>query len=270
MQGATPCAVVAAPAAPFRSAPPCRGRPTRRDAPRGPPCFDPRPHAGGDHRVGPGRRQQQRFDPRPHAGGDIHAPLRRHLIVVSIRAPMQGATARSSPARTHRSRFDPRPHAGGDATCRRPRASQLVSIRAPMQGATPPAEPHISTSTFRSAPPCRGRLIARSVYQAIRLFRSAPPCRGRPPAHQVRAAPGRFDPRPHAGGDGLYINTGAPDGQFRSAPPCRGRPAPRSGGRASRGVSIRAPMQGATGCCRLIGRHVGVSIHAPMQGATRR
>ncbi len=225
MQGATPCAVVAAPAAPFRSAPPCRGRPTRRDAPRGPPCFDPRPHAGGD------------------------------------------------------------------ATCRRPRASQLVSIRAPMQGATPPAEPHISTSTFRSAPPCRGRLIARSVYQAIRLFRSAPPCRGRPPAHQVRAAPGRFDPRPHAGGDGLYINTGAPDGQFRSAPLCRGRPrqaasackstvsirAPMQGATIfcpptphTEPVSIRAPMQGATGCCRLIGRHVGVSIHAPMQGATRR
>ena len=125
------------------------------------------------------------------------------------------------------------------------RAARHVSIRAPMQGATTGSGLAGASNSVSIRAPMQGATRRAGGRERRSWFRSAPPCRGRPPAHQVRAAPGRFDPRPHAGGDGLYINTGAPDGQFRSAPLCRGRPRQAASACKST-VSIRAPMQGAT------------------------
>ncbi len=100
-------------------------------------CFDPRPRAGGDP-LGPkqlaiplafrsappcgGRlldvvhvvADQPSFDPRPRAGGDDHRHTIEECYLVSIRAPVRGATAEDCPAVLY----------------------TLVSIRAPVRGAT--------------------------------------------------------------------------------------------------------------------------------------
>ena len=98
------------------------------------------------------------FDPRPREEGDQFGAALIVGLVVSIRAPAQGATALSeifgdgpsvsirAPAQGATAvrlrlgrvgqRFDPRPRAGGDESLRKEVIAELVSIRAPAQGAT--------------------------------------------------------------------------------------------------------------------------------------
>jgi len=56
----------------FRSAPPCGGRRRRSLGRRTRMRFDPRPRAGGDSAPGSPWWRSYRFDPRPRAGGDHH------------------------------------------------------------------------------------------------------------------------------------------------------------------------------------------------------
>ena len=146
----------------FQSAPPCGGRPDRpcrpfrarigvsirapvRGATRSlfghPPLrrwrFNPRPRAGGDARARPFESRRFGFNPRPRAGGDSRRRRGRMLAMVSIRAPVRGAT-----------RF----------MWHVPSVS-LVSIRAPVRGATQPfgAVLWAPGAWFQSAPPCGGR-----------------------------------------------------------------------------------------------------------------
>ncbi len=77
---------------------------------------------------------------------------------------------------------------------------------------------------FQSTPPCGGRpTSARPDGEAPR-FQSTPPCGGRPPG----ARPPRKGPR------------------FQSTPPCGGRRRCRRGLGGGTGVSIHAPVRGAT------------------------
>ncbi len=69
----------------------------------------------------------------------------------------------------------------------------------------------------------RGATLTRFANFAIAQFRSTPPCGGRPPRRQRHPASCRFDPRPRAGGDD-HLEHGRHEG----------------------GVSIHAPVRGAT------------------------
>ena len=159
VQGATILIGDLLPLLAFRSTPPCRGRPPPSAAPRPPAAFRSTPPCRG-------RRELERPLPR----GDM----------VSIHAPVQGATAVIRCKTAAGNCFDPRPRAGGDAQRLEERHPRRVSIHAPVQGATPRP---------------RGRRRTRCRFDPR-------PRAGGDTDPRPRSRPGRcFDPRPRAGGD---------------------------------------------------------------------
>ena len=125
----------------FQSTPPCWGRPewTSRRSPTW--CFNPRPRAGGDLVSGLFQRHLHSFNPRPRAGGD---PVHRHDVltrVVSIHAPVLGATKLSSGYRCKRL-FQSTPPCWG-----RPGTGCTCASRA----------------SFQSTPPYWGRLFRNNM-----------------------------------------------------------------------------------------------------------
>ena len=124
-----------------------------------PYCFNPRPRAGGDDKIkgvlrAPkkfqstppcgGRRWRESqnggfmasFNPRPRAGGDTGCRGTRLAIIVSIHAPVRGATGRVWRSVINANCFNPRPRAGGDG-------DTVIA--------------HHAWEAFQSTPPCGGR-----------------------------------------------------------------------------------------------------------------
>ncbi len=145
---------------------------------------------------------------------------------------------------------------------------------------------------FQSTPPCGGRhaelpyhvlIVDVSIHAPVR----GATCQKRPPAFSCLC----FNPRPRAGGDLTWLTWGMSLSRFQSTPPCGGRPAspdqalthsgfnprPRAGGDQHHlrlkciygGVSIHAPVRGATENVVHDTADELVSIHAPVRGATR-
>ena len=138
---------------------------------------------------------------------------------------MRGATRSSTtPARSARC-FNPRPRAGGDLS--------HLAIR-------------VFSDSFQSAPPCGGRHKRLDLPRVQRRFQSAPPCGGRPRHSRRRACLRRFQSAPPCGGRRGALFPVITKGWFQSAPPCGGRRPLRLVRRARVGVSIRAPVRGAT------------------------
>ena len=138
----------------FRSTLPCGERPPAASSSRPARCFDPRSHAGSDGRACRGRSGPGGFDPRSHAGSDPeHVAARRHLVV-SIHAPMRGAT------RARGGRW----------------IGEGVSIHAPMRGATFGFPAGIAARLFRSTLPCGERPRMTSFCARVIWFRSTLPC----------------------------------------------------------------------------------------------
>ena len=222
-------------------------------------------------RPGPGRRRSPGQDVSIHAplrgatsgpGGrgaahdvSIHAPLRgatcgstspRPSGKVSIHAPLRGATV--WPMRWLRSSacFNPRPSARGDGVRIYLTQQAIVSIHAPLRGATQvecAVQPAAQVSIHA---PLRG-----ATHQA---------CGWRPTGRC-------FNPRPSARGDRPIVGFWPRLQSFNPRPSARGD---EQRGKILRykGVSIHAPLRGATQALRPFGRHHGVSIHAPLRGAT--
>jgi len=143
---------------------------------------------------------------------------------------------------------------------------------------------------FQSTPPCGGRPAENPLLVSAGLVSIHAPVRGAtqegPGIWRHRAvsihAPVRgatsvedvvfyshhcFNPRPRAGGDDIILGTDKRHRQFQSTPPCGGRLHKRDNAAIS-GVSIHAPVRGATWPVArwIAGRRV--SIHAPVRGAT--
>ena len=137
----------------FQSTPP-RGE-RRAASPRSPPArsFNPRPHAGSDHRRVRRDAVQPRFNPRPHAGSDILLGGNSNSHSVSIHAPTRGAT----PEDIETWRNVP------------------VSIHAPTRGATWRRYNITTIGPFQSTPP-RGERHYSSVHVfPLHRFQSTPP-----------------------------------------------------------------------------------------------
>ena len=115
---------------------PVRGR--HRQTPCNPwcRCFNPRPREGGDLAAGAARSLGSRFNPRPREGGDVERARAHLLVVVSIHAPVKGATRRRRTRRRPSPRFNPRPREGGDVSILLYSQRAIVSIHAPVKGAT--------------------------------------------------------------------------------------------------------------------------------------
>ena len=225
--------------------------------PRDSPGFNPRAPAGRDpwvHRFGD---LSLRFNPRAPAGRDlrevynlssiewvsIHAPLRGATQVrrkdggvrhVSIHAPLRGATYVRPYAAAVFPRFNPRAPAGRD-----PRTSDEafavleVSIHAPLRGATKIKE-RVTAILFVSIhAPLRG---ATAMLLMTGLIAAC------------------FNPRAPAGRDQIRIVVWPTREKFQSTRPCGARLARAGRVRAKDGVSIHAPLRGATSKCLLLYR----------------
>ncbi len=209
----------------FQSTPLCEGRPCQHHHLKLESVFQSTPLCEGRPLFLNSCDLQASFNPRPYARGDCIPPLTSLGIIVSIHAPMRGATCSSSAYNTFsirfqstplcegrpliefelkpNKRFNPRPYARGDVNDGREYfSSLLVSIHAPMRGATG------SKSQQNQQIVC-------------------------------------FNPRPYARGD--------PVGGFVAFfyhvsihAPMRGATAELAGGYAIINVSIHAPMRGAT------------------------
>ena len=137
------------------------------------PRFNPRPHAGGDLSAR-SRLVKHCFNPRPHAGGDHGWP---HPL-----PDLPSKLFQSTPPRGGRHGC-----CNHDRTGSRPWQFQ-VSIHAPTRGATAKAKVFPGDNTwFQSTPPRGGRQdISDTGHNALTGH-----C---------------FNPRPHAGGDGIRPN----------------------------------------------------------------
>ena len=161
---------------------PARGATTRPATEVGPIVFQSTPPRGGRLRLPDGHRERHRppcFNPRPRAGGDLRS--RRSLRPLSLfqsTPPRGGRRATAAPPMC-RASFNPRPRAGGD-TCKSPspgasmvfqstpprggrRHQQseaqhvgLVSIHAPARGATWNSIPSRSPRRFNPRPRAGG------------------------------------------------------------------------------------------------------------------
>ena len=170
----------------FQSAPPCGGRQARH-------CS--------------AHELRHRFNPRPRAGGDLLSTEQScRSLVVSIRAPVRGATGAVFVGFHVGDPFQSAPPCGG---------------RLPQSASSSQA-----AALFQSAPPCGGRLATGNV-PTFRVTRFNPRPRAGGDTTNRTTTPTScwcFNPRPRAGGD---------------PPPLRAR-------RVLVAVSIRAPVRGAT------------------------
>ncbi len=135
---------------------------------------------------------------------------------------------------------------GATQTATGPADFGFVSIHAPVWGATRGNRKVWRASCFNPRPRVGGDNGVLPAFGDKRMFQSTPPCGGR------RAS----------------VALIAQIVMFQSTPPCGGRRQYGFGGAGRAGVSIHAPVWGATSLPPRDGRDDMVSIHAPVWGAT--
>ena len=121
-----------------------------------------------------------------------------------------------------------------------------VSIRAPVRGRLPGKLIGLAKSMFLSAPPCGGRLACSGVRNSPLSVSIRAPVRGA--TTELGLGQYRFHgfyPRPVRGAT-VNLRCLELAGTFLSAPPCGGRHLHSTMTRHFHGVSIRAPVRGAT------------------------
>ena len=202
------------------------------------PEFNPRAHEGRD---GHGRPSgSKRFQSTRHEGRDRVLGPDHVADLVSIHAPMKGAT--DSSGATCRHGFNPRAHEGRDVS------------NAPARG----------WSSFN--PRAHEGATLRERGWVHEMFQSAPMKGATRSLGREGVGVGLVSIHAHEGRDR------ARDGDIRSSvsihAPMKGATSPREIWRPLRSVSIHAPMKGATRrSTRNRDRPRHVSIHAPMKGA---
>ena len=141
----------------FQSTPPRGGRPTSPTLPRAIPCFNPRPHEGGDIKEDEQRSRDEKFQSTPPRGGRLtsHAYYSDY-DKVSIHAPTRGATIEIHERD----------------------ASNLVSIHAPTRGATAVELITDARGAFQSTPPRGGRHDTHFCLRQLRVVSIHAPTRG--------------------------------------------------------------------------------------------
>ena len=194
----------------------------------------------------PPRTRSGHFNPRARKGRDSRVHRGRGLPLVSIHAPVKGATSAAMRLGFFRCVSIHAPVKGATRRGGRLQDVRQVSIHAPTRGATPDSCHKHVTFEFQSTRPQGARPGSPSSSYRVKSFQSTRPQGARPvmtTAHTMQ---------------GLFQST-RPQGARR-------RRAGDAGHR--RQVSIHAPARGATGVARLRHKWIVVSIHAPARGAT--
>ncbi len=173
--------------------------------------------------------------------------ISHHSSLVSIHAPLRGATAFGWARHPGDNRFNPRTPAGCDLQRDQVLVLRRVSIHAPLRGATMARRRWTPRSPVSIHAPLRGATSAQPSLSGDSMsFQSTHPCGVR---QQLAAA--------------LCVGRG-----FQSTHPCGVRLDRTPVHSAARRVSIHAPLRGATLPGLWVKRRANVSIHAPLRGAT--
>ena len=191
-------------------------------------------------------------------------------FLVSIHAPVRGATPGRRQTGETACSFNPRPRAGGDI--KRGGSVQWCNCFNPRPragGDVGRCSESNSVSMFQSTPPCGGRRIHCVMgIQSRNCFNPRPRAGGdrellvilfwricfnpRPRAGGDQRCPYitldsvGFNPRPRAGGDAISDLSRSWKAAFQSTPPCGGRPSLSVASAVLMLVSIHAPVRGAT------------------------
>ena len=178
--------------------------------------------------------------------GCICVHLRYFLI--SIHAPLRGATSKSVIRRDNKADFNPRPSARGDL--RQTQKNILLCI-------------------FQSTPLCEGRLSLLVYAFIASLFQSTPLCEGRPQHFFfLTFFCFYFNPRPSARGDGSLCQSGSSTMIFQSTPLCEGRPNGEAKPENLTTFQSTPLCEGRLADPAIWDAEMGISIHAPLRGAT--
>ena len=189
------------------------------------------------------------FNPRPSCGGrHVRRNGKGHLRMISIHAPMRGATFASFGNAWGTKEFQSTPPMrgatnakkviqagklfqstppgwGGDDACRVRGLAADISIHAPRVGGDPG---HARVSrvqhNFNPRPPCGGRHIIVNSADAVTEISIHAPRAGGDAALAGAPVPSRhFNPRPPCGGDDTSPQMISLTSHFNPRPPCGGR-----------------------------------------------
>ncbi len=189
---------------------------------------------------------------------------------VSTHAPTRGATPATGPWWWPAWRFNPRAHAGRDLGQRPADKALSVSTHAPTRGATAGRRHPSHGRAVSTHAPTRGATW-RPSSSATRK-RSFQPTRPRGARPDVvcdeSGTPSCFNPRAHAGRDGIAYRHGPVTSTFQPTRPRGARHGIFCGPHSFIEVSTHAPTRGATAGRLFYGQLSGVSTHAPTRGAT--
>ncbi len=124
---------------------------------------------------------ERSFNPRAHAGRDVSTKTRCNpRQIVSIHAPMQGATLKCSPKTSTAILVSIHaPMQGATSLFWCSHRPPEVSIHAPMQGATSRPVLHLPVSIVSIHAPMQGATKSHNAPNVTKVFQSTRPCRAR-------------------------------------------------------------------------------------------
>ena len=192
------------------------------------------------------------FNPRARTGRDVASTsMLRRVLIVSIHAPVRGATSRRHDAAGRDEFQSTRPYGARRArSCACSRADQLF------QSTRPYGARHVRQSDL-------GRCASVSIHAPVRGATSS--------RRDLAVVCDSFNPRARTGRDAAALLLAALASRVSIHAPVRGATrSARCGQCIASDVSIHAPVRGATRVASAVatGQRV-VSIHAPVRGATR-
>ena len=156
MRGATMRLYTSQECTAFQSTRPCGARRLRDGEKKLVTCFNPRAHAGRDHKDNRNILPSKFQSTRPC--GARHDQFRKLCVCYS---------------------FNPRAHAGRDETSIEGKLLEPVSIHAPMRGATICTPSSVSQMKFQSTRPCGARREGITLNKSQLMFQSTRPCGAR-------------------------------------------------------------------------------------------
>ena len=210
----------------FQSTLPRRERPDNTSVPRiHPHHFNPRSREGSDNSSSHSCRQIKNFNPRSREGSDGDQAVFTPVSVISIHAPVKGATRHAGRRCCRTGYFNPRSREGSDGYMTGITQNVGISIHAPAKGATART----------------GKDFFRYGYFNPRSREGSDVCRFSSLSRQ-----NDFNPRSREGSDRLIFRLKEIIQEFQSTLPRRERLKTVYLDRWCNRISIHAPAKGAT------------------------
>ena len=212
--------------------------------------------------------------------------------MISIHAPVWGATSFTPPRRIRLPNFNPRSRVGSDDVVINDwYYLNGISIHAPVWGATRAFLWMSCMKPFQSTLPCGERQLINDEHMVGHNISIHAPVWGATYLHGLQLAAGNisihapvwgatvkrsvcfrrschFNPRSRVGSDGPRPASCRRANIFQSTLPCGERPRVYSRTHSQHKISIHAPVWGATFLTITVYAKSRISIHAPVWGAT--